>query len=68
MTHVVEYHADTLQLAEMAQEHRGKHLTLTQMISEPNDFISRYLFSAEMRDRYDGEITIAEDGMDITLP
>lgn len=68
MTHVIEYHADTLQLADMAQEHRVKHLVLTHMIPEPNDFISRYLFSAGMRDRYDGQITIAEDGMHIALP
>lgn len=68
MTHVIEYHADTLQLAQLADKYQVKHLVLTHMIPEPNNLISRYLFTAGMRDRYDGKITLAEDGMDITLP
>lgn len=68
MNHVLEYHADTLQLAELAQAHRVKHLVLTHTIPEPNNPISRHLFGAGMGERYDGEITLAEDGMVIALP
>ena len=68
MTHVIDYHADTLKLAEMAQEHKVGHLVLTHLIPEPNSFISRQLFTKGMSDLYAGEITIAEDGMEITLP
>lgn len=55
-------------LAKMAQQHKVRHLVLTHMLPEPNDFISRHLCSAGMNDLFDGEIIIAEDGMDITLP
>lgn len=68
MKHVIEYHSDTLQLAEMAKEQRVQHLVLTHMIPEPNNFLTRHLFTAGMSDIYQGEITIAEDGLQMTLP
>lgn len=68
MTHVIEYHADTIDLAKVAQEHHVKHLVLTHLTPDPKNFISRILFKHGMSDYYDGEITLANDGTEITLP
>lgn len=65
--HVLDYHADTLQLAEMAQRADVKHLVLTHLIPNPSNFISRWLFTRGMSDIYSGELTVGEDGMQISL-
>ncbi len=65
--HVTDYHADTLQLAEMAQRAGVKHLVLTHLIPSPTNVISRWLFTRGMADIYNGEVTVGEDGMQIRL-
>lgn len=68
MNHVIDYHADTLQVAQLADSAKVKHLVLTHLIPAPTNFINRYLFTKGMSEFYGGEITIAEDGMEIALP
>lgn len=64
---VLDYHADTLELARLAERAKVKHLVLTHLIPSPPNFIARYLFSKGMADHYRGIITIGEDAMDIRI-
>jgi ribonuclease Z len=65
--HIAEYHADTLELAEMAQRARVKHLVLTHMTPSPDGWLTRKIFTWGMSDRYSGDLTVGEDGMTFTL-
>ncbi|MFD1814352.1 MBL fold metallo-hydrolase [Rhodococcus gannanensis] len=56
------YHADTVALAEQAQQAGVDHLVLTHLIPYADTAIERQLFVAGMSDRFDGEITVAQDG------
>lgn len=64
---VIKYHADTLKLAEMAQAAGVKHLVMTHLIPAPDNFLTSKLFIKGMKDRYQGKITIGEDGMRFTI-
>lgn len=64
---VLDYHADTLALATLAEKTKVKHLVLTHLIPAPTNFLSRYLFVQGMAERYSGELTLGEDAMDIRL-
>lgn len=64
---VIEYHADTLELARLSQKARVKHLVLTHLIPSPPNFIAKRLFISGMADEYQGKITLGEDAMDIRL-
>lgn len=59
----IPYHADTIALAEQAQEAGVRHLALTHLIPYPEGTVQRYLFTRGMSDRFSGEITVGEDGM-----
>lgn len=63
----IDYHADTLALAQQAQEAGVKHLALTHLTPYPANVISRYLFTKGMSDFYGGELTVGEDGMVIDV-
>lgn len=62
----IPYHADTIALAEQAERAHVKHLALTHLTPYPDSLVKRYLFTEGMSDRYNGEITVGEDGMVIT--
>ncbi|HSX70423.1 MAG TPA: MBL fold metallo-hydrolase [Pseudomonas sp.] len=64
---VLEYHADTLALAKLAEQAKVRHLVLTHLIPSPTNFISRRMFLSGMSERYSGEITLGEDAMEIRL-
>ena len=63
----ISYHADTIELAQQAQQARVKHLVLTHLTPYPTGFVQRYLFTQGMGDHYGGELTVGQDGMVITL-
>ena len=65
---IISYHADTLELARMAQKAGVKHLVLTHLIPAPDSFAAKQLFTAGMKDLFGGEITLGEDGTHIVLP
>lgn len=74
MTHSAEvaertipYHADTIALAQQAQEAGVRHLVLTHLTPYPANAASRYLFTQGMSDYYDGELTVGQDGMVIDV-
>ncbi|MEQ6901500.1 MBL fold metallo-hydrolase [Nocardioides sp. YIM 152588] len=62
-----EYHADTIALAKQAQEAGVQHLVLTHLIPYPNNIVQRRMFVSGMGDEFDGEITLGEDGLLITV-
>jgi ribonuclease Z len=64
---VIEYHSDTLELASLAEKAKVKHLVLTHLIPAPPNFIAKYLFVRGMADRFNGEITLGEDALEIDL-
>lgn len=64
-THVLEYHADTLELAKQAAKAKVRHLVLTHLIPSPTNFISRRMFLSGMEELYDGQITLGEDAMEL---
>lgn len=63
----IPYHADTIALARQAQEAGVRHLVLTHLTPYPANTVSRYLFTQGMGDHYDGELTVGEDGMVVTV-
>lgn len=65
--HVGEYHADTMELARMAERAHVKHLVLTHMVPAPDSWFTRKLFAWGMSRVFRGDITVGEDGMDISL-
>ena len=65
---IADVHTSTLDLAELAESTGVSSLMLTHLIPPiPNNFISRSAFAAGMSDRFQGEITVAHDGMRIDL-
>lgn len=64
---VLQYHSDTLALADLAQKAGVKHLLLTHLIPSPPNFIARRLFVEGMSERFDGEITLGEDALELRL-
>ncbi|TAL33156.1 MAG: MBL fold metallo-hydrolase [Spirochaetes bacterium] len=65
---ILEYHADTLELAALAERAEVKHLILTHLIPEPDSFLARRMFIQGMGDIYHGKLTIGHDSMIIDLP
>ena len=62
----IDYHADTIALAQQAEQAGVKHLALTHLTPYPNGFVARRLFTQGMGDHYSGEITVGEDGRVLT--
>ncbi len=65
--HVIGYHADTVELARMAQKAGVKHLVLTHLIPAPDGFIPKRLFVRGMSSEFKGILTLGEDGADFKL-
>ncbi len=64
---VVDYHADTLALADMAQEAGVRHLVLSHLIPVPPNHMAEQMFMKGMGSRFSGKITVARDGMEFTI-
>lgn len=62
----IDYHADTIALAEQAQEAGVRHLVLTHLTPYPNNAFARHLFVDGMSEEYDGHLTLGRDGMVLT--
>lgn len=56
------YHADTIALAEQAQQAGVDHLVLTHLIPYADNLVTRKMFVSGMSDKYDGTIIVAHDG------
>ena len=67
LSHVPNYHADTIELARLAQKARVKHLVLTHLIPAPDNFLMRTAFVAGMSDEFKGKLSIGDDGMDFRI-
>ena len=64
----LEYHSDTLELATLVEKAGARHLLLTHLIPAPPNFFTRRMFLQGMDERYNGQITLGEDGMQVSLP
>ncbi len=64
---VVAYHADILEVADVAREAGVRHLVLSHLLPAPPNRIAESIFVEGMNQRFDGEITLARDGMEFTL-
>lgn len=60
--HVVDYHADTVELGAFAERSGIPHLVLTHLIPPPSNDDQRQAFIADVRSGgYSGELTVAQD-------
>jgi ribonuclease Z len=59
----IPYHADNITLAKQAQAAGVKRLVLTHLIPYPENAVVRAMYTQGMGDHFEGEITVAEDGM-----
>ena len=59
----IPYHADNIALARQAQAAGVKHLVLTHLIPYPENAVVRAMYTDGMSDHFQGNITVAEDGM-----
>jgi len=64
---VVAYHADILEVADVAHEAGVRHLVLSHLLPAPPNRIAESIFVEGMNERFDGEITLARDGMEFAL-
>ena len=64
---ILEYHADTLELANLVERAGVKRLVLTHMIPEPDGVIDRIMFVHGIKGIYHGEVSIGYDSMAITM-
>jgi ribonuclease Z len=64
---IVDYHTSPLEAAEVARDAGVHHLVLTHLVPGPNNFLLRRMFVAGVADIYSGEVTIGEDGLELTL-
>ena len=59
----IPYHADNIALAKQAQAAGVKRLALTHLIPYPENAVVRTMYTEGMGDHFQGEITVAKDGM-----
>jgi ribonuclease Z len=64
---IIDYHADTLEVARVAAEAGVEHLVLTHLIPVPPNRIVERVFVDGMAELYAGPITVARDGTEIVL-
>lgn len=64
---VVGYHADTIELAKIAEQAGVEHLVLTHLIPVPPNRVAESIFVEGMNEHFSGRITMARDGMEFTL-
>ena len=65
---ILNYHATPEQAAESASRAGVKHLVLTHLVPPMPSSIFYPAFLGDAGDRFDGPITVGEDGMLFTLP
>lgn len=65
---VVAYHAGTLDVADIAETAGVGHLVLSHLLPVPPNWIAESIFVEGMDQRFGGEITVARDGTELTLP
>jgi len=65
---ILDYHASPVDAAETAKAAGVPHLVLTHLVPAPTNALVRHQFLAGVADVYDGEVTLASDGLVITLP
>lgn len=63
-----KYHADSLELAKMAQRAHVKHLVLTHLVpSIPTTDEAKRAFTAGMSDLYKGDLVVSDDGDQVAV-
>jgi ribonuclease Z len=61
------YHTSPVEAAEVAKAAGVKHLVLTHLVPGPPNFLARRLFTEGMAEHFDGQITLGDDGLELTL-
>jgi len=68
MADIPDYHISPEQAAELAQDINADILVLTHIVPAlPSKALHRY-FLRDVADKFDGDITVGEDGMMFSLP
>jgi len=68
ISRIADVHTSTLDLAEIASDAQVGSLILTHLIPPiPDNFVARAAFTSGMSDVYEGNITVANDGLWIDL-
>ena len=68
MDRIAAAHTTTLEVAEIARDAKVQHLVLTHLIPAlPANLLTDRYFTDGIKDVYDGELTVARDGMRIVL-
>jgi len=60
---VMDYHTDTIEAAEVARDAGVDKLVLTHIIPPLPNAVTRRMFTRGMKDVFDGDMVVAEDGM-----
>ncbi len=64
---IIGYHADTIELAKIAEQANVRKLVLTHLIPVPPNGPARWLFARGMNRHYDGVVILARDGQEFAL-
>jgi ribonuclease Z len=67
MKDVLDYHIDPVQAGEVAQEAGAKKLVFNHVVPPITNRIAKSIFLSGVKDVYDGEIILGEDGMRFAL-
>ncbi|QRK06999.1 MBL fold metallo-hydrolase [Archangium violaceum] len=65
---IIHYHADTLELAKLAERAGVKTLVLTHLIPSPPNWLAEKVFERGMSEHYHGRVVVGRDRLRITLP
>lgn len=65
---ILGYHTSAVEAAETAKAAGVPHLVLTHLVPAPTQLLMRRRFLTGVSEVYDGEVTLARDGLVITLP
>lgn len=64
---IMDYHIDSLELAQLSEEAGVRTLMLTHMIPTLPPAQARVYFTGPMQKRFSGELIVSEDGSSVTL-
>ncbi len=67
MKDVLDYHIDPVQAGEVAQEAGAKKLVFNHVVPPITNRIAKSIFLSGVKDVYDGEVILGEDGMRFAL-
>ncbi|ATB41330.1 hypothetical protein CYFUS_006795 [Cystobacter fuscus] len=65
---IIHYHADTLELAKLAESAGVKTLVLTHLIPSPSNWLAEKVFERGMSEHYHGRVVVGRDRLRISLP